>query len=350
MRDTAEYQNALGILSQILVKLEEKDEFPVEQDIVKARDQVLNRYQKIFNTQHIDRLTKEEFHSFLLFRNNQHWSGLHRYSPKMCKDMKGLREAIKILLYDGENIAERIDTATDMVFGMGIAVATAILLVAYPKKYGVWNSTSEEGLKSVDLWPKFERGETLGNKYKKVNEILNNLANDLNIDLWTLDALWWAIIGETSHKEIPDSIESIDDIEHHFGLERHLHEFLLDNWDKTELGKEWEIYCEEGKEEAGYEYPSGIGRIDILARHRKDPRWLIVELKREQTSDATVGQVLRYMGWVKSNLAETNDDVTGLVIARKADDKIKYALNMVEGVNLMLYEVKFYLRTTPKTP
>jgi len=34
------------------------------------------------------------------------------------------------------------------------------------------------------------------------------------------------------------------------------------------LGQEWEIYRETGDEEAGFEYPTDAGRIDILARIR----------------------------------------------------------------------------------
>jgi hypothetical protein len=49
-------------------------------------------------------------------------------------------------------------------------------------------------------------------------------------------------------------------------LEKYLHEFLRDNWDVTELGKDWEIYVE-ASDDAGYKYSCGtIGQIDILAR------------------------------------------------------------------------------------
>jgi RecB family endonuclease NucS len=128
-----------------------------------------------------------------------------------------------------------------------------------------------------------------------------------------------------------------------FGLERHLHEFLRDNWDRTCLGKEWRMYAEEGNLEAGYEYPCGVGRIDILARHWKKRSWLVVELKRDQTSDTTVGQVLRYMGWVKHHLAAPGEQVAGLIIARQDDDALQYALSNVQGVDLQLYEVDFRL-------
>ena len=57
-----------------------------------------------------------------------------------------------------------------------------------------------------------------------------------------------------------------------------------------------------------------------------------------------MGQVLRYMGWVNENLAEKGEEVEGLVIARKADDKIRYAVSAISGVDMLLYEVEFRLR------
>ena len=33
-----------------------------------------------------------------------------------------------------------------------------------------------------------------------------------------------------------------EDASPRFGLERHLQEFLRDNWDHTELGSDWKLY------------------------------------------------------------------------------------------------------------
>ena len=82
----------------------------------------------------------------------------------------------------------------------------------------------------------------------------------------------------------------------------------------------------------------------MLAKHKTKPRWLVVELKRNQTSEQTVGQLLRYIGWVKRHLAEAGDEVHGMIICREADDALRYALNAVSNVELRLYEVEFRLR------
>ncbi|HIG48674.1 MAG TPA: DUF91 domain-containing protein [candidate division Zixibacteria bacterium] len=54
------------------------------------------------------------------------------------------------------------------------------------------------------------------------------------------------------------------------------------------------------------------GPLDILA-HRKDQKeFLVIELKRDMASDVVVGQTLRYLGYVKHNVAINNEDVRGL--------------------------------------
>lgn len=142
---------------------------------------------------------------------------------------------------------------------------------------------------------------------------------------------------------MPVSIQTEE--EQTFGLERQLHDFLHDNWSKTSLGRDWSLYAEQGDPEAGYEYPTDVGRIDLLAKHKREPRWLVIELKRGQTSDDTVGQTLRYMGWVRKNLAKTGEQVEGIIIAHQSDEALRYAITEVPHVKLLHYEVSFRLKS-----
>lgn len=322
---------------------------PIYKEIVEPRDAVLARFQPVFSPEHVAEITADEFRSFLLLENNHHWSGLHRQGTRMCADMDKLREALAILCDETQSVADRLDQGPEMVPGMGKNVASAILLVTHPDRYGVWNNRSEANMKRLGIWPNFDRGESFGSRYVKVNQVLLQLRDALQIDLWTLDALWWYLdqketgdlppveTGETT--TIGMSTES----EQRFGLERHLHEFLRDNWNHVELGRDWVLYQEPGDEEAGYEYPCDVGRIDLLAKHRNEPRWLVVELKRNQTSDQTVGQLLRYIGWVKRHLAEDGDQVHGMIICRDADNALRYALSTLQNVELRRYQVEFHL-------
>jgi hypothetical protein len=342
---------ALGKLRDLLAAMKESQ---IWNQIVQPRDLVFSRFQPIFAPSHVPKLTAEEFKPILYFDSNHHWTGLHRQGARICEDMSKLREALLVLLDETRPLEARLDEVAGSVKGFGKATMTAILHVAYPKKYGVWNNTSEGGLVELGLYPEFDRGEKFGSCYVKINSVLTELATALDIDLWTLDALWWmlrqgdvvpgqGVMQLANDPKTPGLVSP-----QFFGLERHLHDFLFDNWDSLELGRDWEIYGIPGDEEAGYEFPCPpVGRIDILAKHRTKKKWLIVELKRNDTSDAVVGQALRYMGWVRQHLAEAGDEIHGLIIAREGDDALRYAVSGVPNLTFQVYEVEFRLMPPP---
>jgi hypothetical protein len=63
---------------------------------------------------------------------------------------------------------------------------------------------------------------------------------------------------------------------------------------------------------------------------------LVIELKRNQTADQTVGRILRYMGWIKKHLAkEAGKTVEGLIIAHAVDKRLPYALSLLPQVSMM---------------
>lgn len=343
--------DVLGKLRETIARLKGSR---IYKDSVVPRDSVLARFQPIFSPEHVPVITAGEFRSFLLLENNRHWTGLHRHGPRMCANIAKLRKALTILLDESMSVADRLDTTLALVSGMGKNVSSGILLVSQPSLYGVWNNRSEAVMKRLSIWPRFDRGESFGSRYVKVNQILLQLRDSLKIDLWTLDTLWWYLDLEESNNLPSTDIGEIatedgsEESAQRFGLERHLHEFLRDNWGHLELGREWMLYQEPGDDEAGYEYPCEVGRIDLLAKHRRKPRWLVVELKRNQTSDQTVGQLLRYIGWVKRHLAEDGDQVHGMIICREADNSLRYALSTLENVELRYYQVEFHLGNPEK--
>jgi len=317
--------------------------------MIKAGPAVQKRFGEVFARNKIGKLKEEDFRMFLTLEHNQHWSGLHRHAPKMCADMKLLRRTLGNLMYGKAPITKRVDDAVAKIDGMGKAVATALLHVVFPDKYGVWNQTSESAIKELEIWPRFDRGTTLGARYIVLNDLLKQTAAELGIDLWALDALWWSVLVKNPKSETPPPTDDNDDPEQLFALEAHLQDFLWENWEKTPLGKDWERYTEPGEPKAGYEYSCGVGRIDILAKHRKKPQWLVIELKRDKSSDKTVGQVLRYMGWVRGNLVEKGETVRGLIIAHKPETGLLYALEGLTDVGLKIYEVNFHLKE-PQAP
>jgi restriction system protein len=127
-----------------------------------------------------------------------------------------------------------------------------------------------------------------------------------------------------------------------FALEKHLEDFLVQNWKQTELGKDFDIFEEDG-ELVGQQYQSDTGPMDILAIKKDKSQLLVVELKKGRASDTVVGQVLRYMGYVKQELAESNQSVKGAIIALEDDTRIRRALAMTPDISFYRYEVSFKL-------
>jgi restriction system protein len=127
-----------------------------------------------------------------------------------------------------------------------------------------------------------------------------------------------------------------------FAIETQLEDFLVKNWHHTDLGKEYEIFKEDGQL-VGQQYQSDSGPIDILAISKDKKTLLVVELKRGRASDNVVGQILRYMGYVKDELAENNQTVKGVIIAFESDNKIKRALSVTNNIDFYTYKVSFKL-------
>lgn len=127
-----------------------------------------------------------------------------------------------------------------------------------------------------------------------------------------------------------------------FALEKHLEDFLVGNWSHTALGKAYDIFKDEGAV-AGQQYPTDTGPIDILAVSKDKKELLVVELKRGRASDAVVGQILRYMGFVSEVLTEPDQTVRGVIIALEDDPRLRRALSMVPSVSFYRYKVHFDL-------
>ena len=341
--------NVLGRLRA--VKETAKDNEEVRQ-IIEAKNEVLARYSPMFQPNEIAGISEDALRSFLYFENNRHWTGLNRQVNRICGDMTTTRKALADLVDEGQSIETRMDPAT-AIKGMGKGIITAILHVAYPDRYGVWNNTSDGALVKLGLMPVFERGASFGTRYAAINVVLRALAEELDVDLWTLDALWWnldATGGDDAEADAADDDPGVPGVPsggRSFALERHLHDYLYDNWESLSLAAQWDIYARPGEPEAGYEFATPIGRIDLLARHRTQPRWLVIELKRQASSDQVVGQVLRYIGWVKAHMAEAGDKVEGLIVAREGDHRLHYAVSAVPNLTFMSYEVQFHLKSGP---
>jgi RecB family endonuclease NucS len=126
-----------------------------------------------------------------------------------------------------------------------------------------------------------------------------------------------------------------------FYIEKQLEDFIISNWNETEFGKKYDLIYEEGTL-ISQQYRTDIGIIDILARDKKTNSYVVIELKKNQTSDDTVGQALRYMGWIEEKKNDPN--VKGIIVAGQFDLKLHYAMKRAKDIEVFVYEVDFKLK------
>ena len=69
----------------------------------------------------------------------------------------------------------------------------------------------------------------------------------------------------------------------------------------------------------------GVGRSDLICRD-KSGNYVVLELKANRSSDEVVGQILRYMGYVRENWAEKESkQVNGIILTPSFDEQLRLA-------------------------
>lgn len=127
-----------------------------------------------------------------------------------------------------------------------------------------------------------------------------------------------------------------------FALESHLEEYMVRNWDSIEFGKNYDIYSIDGVS-VGQQFQVDTGNIDILAISKDKKEFLVVELKREKASDVVVGQIQRYMGYIKEEIVEPGQSVSGAIVALEDDVRIRRALSVTQNIAFYQYSIEFKL-------
>ncbi len=89
----------------------------------------------------------------------------------------------------------------------------------------------------------------------------------------------------------------------------------------------------------GIEFDVGGRRIDILAVDSTGSL-VVIELKRPEAHDRVIGQLLRYMGWIRQNVAKPNQRVRGVIIARQFTRDLRLAASTHQDIQLKQYEVR----------
>ena len=147
-------------------------------------------------------------------------------------------------------------------------------------------------------------------------------------------------IGEESPIKISSSDSEIENPSM-FALESHLEHFIIENWEQTILAKDYDIF--QDGELTGKQFQTDTGYIDILAISKDKKELLVIELKKGRASDSVVGQIQRYMGYIKDEFLETGQKVKGIIIALENDTKVKRALSVTNDIDFYQYKINFDL-------
>lgn len=123
-----------------------------------------------------------------------------------------------------------------------------------------------------------------------------------------------------------------------FAYEKDLQNFLAKNLHV--VGPDLKLYEDEGIK--GIEFPVGGRFIDILAVDKNNDL-VVIELKVSRGYDRVVGQLLRYMAWIRQNHADANQKVRGVIVARDISEDLLLACSELPDIELFEYQLSVKL-------
>ncbi len=129
-----------------------------------------------------------------------------------------------------------------------------------------------------------------------------------------------------------------------FAYEKDLRNYLAKNLFVVEHNLK--LYEDEGIK--GIEYPVGGRFIDILGVDSTGA-FVVIELKVSRGYDRVVGQLMRYMAWIRKNQAEPGQKVRGIIVAREISEDLLLACSLLDDVQLFEYELSLVLKAVPIT-
>ncbi len=143
-------------------------------------------------------------------------------------------------------------------------------------------------------------------------------------------------LSDSIHRQVratPDSELAVPE-SWKFEKERVLQSYLIHNLEAIEPG----LILHKDSIAIGIEYPCGNRRIDILARDA-DRNWVVIELKADRAHDRVLGQIALYVEWIKQNVATPKERVRGIILAHRASNELRLAVNAMRDITLKEYSL-----------
>ena len=73
----------------------------------------------------------------------------------------------------------------------------------------------------------------------------------------------------------------------------------------------------------------------------------MLELKVSKGYDPVVGQLLRYVNWVRQNLADSGQRVRGVIVCRTISNDLRLACATIKDVELFEYQLSVSVTKVP---
>jgi len=122
--------------------------------------------------------------------------------------------------------------------------------------------------------------------------------------------------------------------------EKALEQHLQDAWESTEFARLGiELADEERHGLPCRQVLTPRNTIDLLGYREAAREWWVFELKKGSSSDAVVGQVQRYMGWVAER-ARPHEQVRGAIVVGRVDENLRSAVAANERLSLWRYDAE----------
>lgn len=209
---------------------------------------------------------------------------------------------------------------------------TALLIITDGRQYKASINTNQNqiwgGLKRWFRDENIYSGDKVSITY---NPTTTSIDNRVPIEISVIER---AEITDTSSITTIQDEEDERIAEINMQMENDLENFLVDNLHL--IDSDLKLYQnEQGK--LGRQFQTEVGKIDLLCKKKND--FIVVELKKGRSSDEVVGQISRYIGWVKEKLANGNN-VKGIIIVHDFDPKLKYAVLANPNIDLKYYQIK----------
>lgn len=130
----------------------------------------------------------------------------------------------------------------------------------------------------------------------------------------------------------------LDDI-----LESHLEQYIVQNFQRLFPG--WRIYSVDLSTDNSHKRANTIGvrlrtlagEIDLLCVDTAEDL-VVIELKRNRAPDTVVAQIDRYITWVENTIAQPDQKVRGLIIAKSLNQHLVHTLAKRPDIEIWTYQ------------